>query len=121
MRIHTRKHAHTHHTHKRAHTHKHTYTHPLSHAHTQFNHNYRGLGQYAVEADAAAARDAVAKVLGCPLNFKKPRIIMGSRTEGADRAVAYAVKAANAFMLGRGNSVTFGIFGTSNQIVILQL
>ena len=116
MRIYARKYARTH-PQARTHTYKHTYTHThtLSHTHTQINHKYCGLGQYAVEADAAAARDVVARVLGYPLNFKKRREIMGPRTEGADRAVADAVKAANALMLGGGNSVTFGIFGTSNQ------
>ena len=56
------------------------------------------LGQYAVEADAAAARDVVAKVLGHPLNFKKPRKLTGQRSKGADQRVADAVKATNALM-----------------------
>ena len=42
----------------------------------------------------------VARVLGSPLNFEKPRKITGQRTKGADQAVADAVKAANTFMLG---------------------
>ena len=116
MRAHTRTQVRTHaptSTHPHVQTHIHTLS--LSHTHTQINHKYCGLGQYAVEADAAAARDVVARVLGYPLNFKRRLEIMGPRTEGADRAVADAVKAANALMLGGGNSVTFGIFGTSNQ------
>ena len=71
-----------------------------AHTHTQFNHKDHGLGAYAVEADAAAARDVVAKVLGSPLNFEKPRKIAGQRSKGADQAVADAVKAANALVLG---------------------
>ena len=82
------------------------YTHTHTHTHSQFNHkNYR-LGRYAVEADAAAARDVVAKALGLRLNFIKPRKITGQRSEGADQMVADAVKAANTFVLG--NSMTFG-------------
>ena len=80
-----------------------------AHMHTQFNHKKYELGHYAVEVDAAAARDVVAKVLGYPLNFKKPRKITGQRSKGADPAVADAVKAANAFVLG--NSITFVCVG----------
>ena len=76
------------------HTHIHTHTHP------QFNHKYYALGCYAAEADAAAARDVVAKILGYPLNFTKPRKVTGQRSKGADQAVAGAVKAANALMKG---------------------
>ena len=87
-----------------AHTHTHTHTHARTHTHSytlaQFNRKNYFLGFYAVEADAAAARDVVAKVLGSPLNFKKPRKITGQRSKGADPAVADAVKAANAFVLG---------------------
>ena len=88
----------------------HTYTHTptRTHPHTQFNHQRYPLGYYAVEADAAAARDVVAKVLGSPLNIKKPRKITGQRSKGADQAVADAVKAANAFVIG--TSTTFGVF-----------
>ena len=75
-------------------------------AHTQINYKTYGLGRYAVEADAAAARDVVAKALGLRLNFIKPRKITGQRSEGADQMVADAVKAANTFVLG--NSMTFG-------------
>ena len=71
-----------------------------AHMHTQFNHKKYFLGNYAVEADAAAARDVVAKVLGYPLNFKKPRKITGQRSNGADQAVADAAKVASAFLLG---------------------
>ena len=74
-------------------------------AHTQVNHKKYGLGTYAVEADAAAARDVVARVLGRPLNFKKTRKITGQRSKSADKLVADAVKAANACVLG--NSMTF--------------
>ena len=45
----------------------------------------------------------VARILGFPLNFERPREITGQRSEGADQAVAGAVKAANALMLGRHN------------------
>ena len=45
----------------------------------------------------------VARILGVRLNFKRPREITGQRSEGADQAVADAVKAANALMLGRHN------------------
>ena len=85
-----------------------TYTPTRTHPHTQLNQKQYHLGHYAVEADAAAARDVVATVLGSPLNIKKPRKITGQRTKRADQAVADAVKAANAFMLG--NSFTFGSF-----------
>ena len=88
-----------------------------THAHTQINYKDVGLGSYAVEADAAAARDLVAKVLGSRLNFTKPRKVTGQRSEGADQAVADAVKAANAFVLG--NSKKFGFFWqTSHQTPI---
>ena len=86
-----------------------THTHTHTHAHSQINYKYYGLGYYAAEADAAAARDLVAKVLGHRLNFKEPRKVTGQRSEGADQAVAEAVKAANAFVLG--NSKKFGFFG----------
>ena len=69
------------------------------HAHTQFNQKQWNLGQYAVEEDAAAARDIVAKVLGHPLNFKKPRKITGRKSKGSEGRLADAVKAANALML----------------------
>ena len=85
----------------------HTHTH--THAQPQINYTRYGLGHYAVEANAAAARDLVAKVLGSRLNFTKPRKVTGQRSEGADQAVADAVKAANAFVLG--NSKKFGFFG----------
>ena len=80
-----------------------------AHMHTQFNHKKYELGHYAVEVDAAAARDVVAKVLGSPLNFKKPRKIAGQRSKGVDQALANAVKAANAFVLG--SSMTFDFVG----------
>ena len=76
-----------------------------AHPHPQFNYKPYGLGRYEVEADAAAARDLVAKVLRFRLNFKKPRKITGQRSKGADQKVADAVKAANAFMLGNYNGV----------------
>ena len=74
---------------------------------TQFNQKRYCLGSYAVEADAAAARDVVAKVLGYPLNFKKTRKITGQRSECADKLVADAVKAANACVLGNSMAVGF--------------
>ena len=64
-----------------------------------------------MEADAAAARDMVAKVFGLRLNFTKPRKITGQRFKGADQRVADAVKAANAFMLGNYN----GVWGVGKQ------
>ena len=85
-----------------------THTPTRTHPHTQFNHKRYCLGSYAVEADAAAARDVVATVLGSPLNINKPRKITGQRSKGADQAVADAVKAANALVLS--NSFTFGSF-----------
>ena len=76
-------------------------------AHTQINYKTYGLGRYAVEADAAAARDVVAKVLGYPLNFKKTRKITGQRSKSADKLVADAVKTANACVLGNSMAVGF--------------
>ena len=69
----------------------HTHTH--THAQPQINYTHYRRGYYAVEADAATARDLVAKVLGSRLNFTKPRKVTGQRSEGADQAVADAVKA----------------------------
>ena len=80
--------------------HKYTQTHMLD---TQINYKEWSLGHYKVEADAAAARDMVACILGFRLNFERPREITGQRSEGADQAVADIVKAANALMLGRHN------------------
>ena len=84
---------------------------PLASTHTptptQFNQKKYYLGSYSVEADAAAARDVVAKVLGYPLNFKKTRKITGQRSEGADKLVADVVKAANACVLGNSMAVGF--------------
>ena len=95
-----------------------THTPTRTHPHTQFSHKTWYLGHYAVEADAAAARDVVAAVLGSPLNFKNPRKITGQRTMGADQAVADAVKTANALMLG--NSFTVGgVWQPSRQNRIL--
>ena len=58
------------------------------------------LGSYNDEADAARAFNRVASVLGRPLNFPEEdeSEIVGPRTEGADQAVAEAVKAAETFM-----------------------
>ena len=70
---------------------------------TQINYKSWNLGSYEVEAAAAAARDMVARILGFPLNFERPREITGQRTKGADQAVADAVKAANALMPGTHN------------------
>ena len=89
----------------RAHTHRHILT--------QINGKLCLLGHYAVEADAAAARDVVAKVLAYPLNFNEPREITGQRSKGADQAVADAVKAANAFLLGDS---FFFCLGGSKQV-----
>ena len=85
----------------------------------QYNRKQYALGLYAVEADAAEARDAVAKVLGYPLNFEKPRKITGQRSKGADQAVADAVQAANAFVLG--NSTSFGALNTNELLNIILL
>ena len=58
------------------------------------------LGTYDDEADAARAFDRVASVLGRPLNFPEGNEseIVGPRSEGADQAVAEAVKAAKTFL-----------------------
>ena len=74
----------------------------LTHAHThaQIKNKSHGLGTYAVQEDAAAARDVIAKVLGRPLNFQKPREITGQRSKNSETRVADAAKAANAFVLG---------------------
>ena len=80
--------------------HTYTYTHTHAHMHTQIKNKDYYLGGYAVETDAAAARDMVANILGRPLNFEKPREITGTRTVGADKKVADAIKAANALVLG---------------------
>ena len=80
--------------------HKYTHTHMLN---AQVNYKRWNLGFYDLEADAAAARDMVARIFGLRLNFERPREITGQRSKGADRAVADAVKAANALMLGRHN------------------
>ena len=88
----------------RTYTCAHKYTHtPTPMLDTQMNDKSWNLGSYEVEADAAAARDMVARILGLRLNFERPREITGQRTKGADRAVADVVKAANALMLGRHN------------------
>ena len=91
------------HVHMHACTHAPTRTHARTHS--QINYKIYRLGSYAVEADAAAARDLVAKVLRFRLNFKKPRKITGQRSKGADQKVADAVKVANALMLGNYNGV----------------
>ena len=74
---------------------------------TQVNNKKWSLGNYKVEAAAAAARDMVARILGFPLNFERPREITGQRSEGANQTVADAVKAANALMLGTHNLSCF--------------
>ena len=58
------------------------------------------LGLYDDEADAARAFDRVASVLGRPLNFleEDESETIGPRSEGADQAVAEAVKAAETFL-----------------------
>ena len=85
----------------------HTHTHTHTHAQPQINCKHYSLGRYAVEADAAAARDVVAKVLGYRLNFKKTRKTTGQRSKSADKLVADAVKAANACVLGNSMAVGF--------------
>ena len=70
---------------------------------TQMNDKSWNLGSYEVEADAAAARDMVARILGLRLNFERPREITGQSSKGADQVVADAVKSANALMLGTYN------------------
>ena len=85
----------------------HTLAHPHTRTHTQVKHKKYYLGTYAVEADAAAARDVVAKVLGYPLNFRKTRKITGQRSKSANKLVADAVKAANACVLGNSMAVGF--------------
>mgnify|MGYP001456849262 CR=1 FL=1 len=58
------------------------------------------LGLYDDQADAARAFDRVARVLGRPLNFPEDDEwdIDGPRSEGADQAVATAMKAAKPFL-----------------------
>ena len=58
------------------------------------------LGIYDDEADAARAFDKVARVLGRRLNFPEDDEwdIDGPRSEGADQAVAIAMKAAKTFL-----------------------
>ena len=68
---------------------------------TQFNNKVWYLGWYKLPKDAASARDTVAKVLGFPLNFKKPPKITGHSSKDSETRVADVVKAANAFVLGR--------------------
>ena len=103
-------HLHPHlHPHPHPHPHPHSHPRPRTRPHTQIIHKQYTLGAYAVEADAAAARDVVAKVLGHPLNFKKPRRITGQGSKSADQRVVDAVKAANAFVLG--SSMTFVCVG----------
>ena len=45
--------------------------------------------------------DKVARALGRPSNFAKPGKIIGQTSKGADKRVADAVKAANAFVLSQ--------------------
>ena len=58
------------------------------------------LGTYDDDADAARAFDRVARLLGRPLNFPEEDElgIVGPSSEGADQAVAEAVKAAEIFL-----------------------
>ena len=84
------------HAHACACTRVHSGSHTRARTHPQFTCKTYSLGYYEVEVDAAAARDMVAKVLGSRLNFTKSRKVTGQRSEGADQAVADAVKAANA-------------------------
>ena len=58
------------------------------------------LGTYDDEADTARAFDRVASVLCRPLNLleEDESEIIGPRSEGANQAVAQAVKAAETFM-----------------------
>ena len=58
------------------------------------------LGTYDDEADAARVYARVARVLGRPLNFPEEdeSEIIGPRSEGANQAVAEAVKAAETFL-----------------------
>ena len=85
----------------------------------QINHKNYGLGGYAVEADAAAARDAVAKVLGYPLNFKTPRKITGQNSKGADQALTNAVEVAEALVLGNPMTVVF--FGRQASKILTNM
>ena len=66
----------------------------------QINGKLHHLGTYDDEADAARAYDRVAGVLGRPLNFSEDdeSQIVGPRSEGADQAVATAMKAAKTFL-----------------------
>ena len=56
----------------------------------------------------------VAKILGYPLNFKKPRKITGQRAKNADQRVADAIEAAKAFALGISSMTrTFCTYATT--------
>ena len=75
------------------------------------------LGRYADEADAAAARDVVAKVLGYHLNFPEGRAVTGQRSKDAEQAVADAVRAAYALVLG--NLTTLRSFLLRHSAVVV--
>ena len=87
----------------------------------QVNYKRWNLGFYDLEADAAAARDMVARILGLRLNFERPREITGQRSEGADQAVADAVKAANALMLGTQPELLLCLTRTCHQTLTTSL
>ena len=72
----------------------------------QFGKKYSVLGSYELEEDAARAYDKVARILGgVDLNFPNMDAleIIGPRSEGADEAVAAAVKAARTFVAAGGS------------------
>ena len=67
---------------------------------SQIDGKIHHLGTYDDEADAARAFDRVASALGRPQNFPEEdeSETIGPSSEGADQAVAEAVKAAETFM-----------------------
>ena len=76
------------------------------------------LGTYELQEDAARAHDKVARILGRGLNFPKSDAldINAPRTEGADEAVAIAVKAAQKFGATVGyNQKTSAYIGVSKD------
>ena len=70
------------------------------------------LGVYTIETDAARAFDKVASILGRPLNFPNSKSvkIAGSRSKGADGAVAGAVETAKSFMASVGTRKVSSIY-----------
>ena len=81
----------------------------------------RSLGSYELQEDGARAYDKVARILGKvarilgQLNFPNSGAveIYGPRSEGADKAVAAAVKEAKTFVAAGGNNQTSTYIGVT--------